>query len=74
MREYECIKENNTKELVRFETERHIDFFNTLKGFVHNQVGYTERIANVWMKVAEEFNEYAGRSVVSPIVGFHVTD
>jgi len=38
------------------------------------QVGYTERIANVWTKVAEEFNEYAGRSAVSPIVGFHVTD
>jgi len=74
MREYECIKENNTKEFVRFETERQIDFFNMLKGFVHNQVGYTERIANVWTKVAEEFNEYAGRSAVSPIVGFHVTD
>lgn len=74
IREYECIKENNAKELVRFETERQIDFFNMLKGFIHNQVGYTERIANVWTKVAEEFNEYARRSAVSPIVDFHDTD
>lgn len=74
LREYERIKENNKKELVRFETERQIDFFNMLKGFIHNQVGYTQRIANVWMKVAEEFDEYAGRSAISPIVGFHVTD
>ncbi|XP_021278080.1 sorting nexin 2B-like [Herrania umbratica] len=57
--EYERIKENNRFELERFDKERHTDFFNMLKGFVVNQVGYAEKISNVWAKVAEETSGYA---------------
>ncbi|KAK6927148.1 Sorting nexin Vps5-like, C-terminal, partial [Dillenia turbinata] len=53
-REYERIKENNWTELQRLERERREDFLNMLKGFVVNQVGYAEKIASVWAKVAEE--------------------
>ncbi|CAL1368671.1 unnamed protein product [Linum trigynum] len=59
IREYERIKENNRTELERMETEKHADFSNMLKGFVLNQVGYAEKIANVWAKVAEETSGYA---------------
>ncbi|CAL1406212.1 unnamed protein product [Linum trigynum] len=59
VREYERIKENNRTELERMEAEKHADFSNMLKGFVLNQVGYAEKIANVWAKVAEETSGYA---------------
>ncbi|XP_004294761.1 PREDICTED: sorting nexin 2B [Fragaria vesca subsp. vesca] len=62
IREYERIKENNRSELERLDSERHADFLNMLKGFVHNQVGYAEKIANVWSKVAEETSSYARES------------
>ncbi|XP_030537640.2 sorting nexin 2B-like [Rhodamnia argentea] len=62
IREYERIKENNWTELERLDKERHADFLNMLKGFVVNQVGYAEKIANVWGKVAEETSAYARES------------
>ncbi|KAK3443966.1 hypothetical protein EUGRSUZ_B04005 [Eucalyptus grandis] len=62
IREYERIKENNRTELERLDKERHADFLNMLKGFVVNQVGYAEKIANVWGKVAEETSAYARES------------
>ncbi|KAH9305492.1 hypothetical protein KI387_009896, partial [Taxus chinensis] len=37
IKEYEHIKENNRRELVRFETGRKTDFLDMLKGFVHSQ-------------------------------------
>ncbi|KAF5186341.1 Sorting nexin 2b [Thalictrum thalictroides] len=58
VREYERIKENNRSEVERLDRERHDDFLNMLKGFVVNQVGYAEKIANVWAKVAEETSGY----------------
>ncbi|PON77983.1 Vacuolar protein sorting-associated protein 17, Vps [Parasponia andersonii] len=58
-REYERIKENNRSELERFDRERDADFLNMLKGFVLNQVGYAEKISNVWAKVAEDTCSYA---------------
>ncbi|XP_057817322.1 sorting nexin 2A isoform X1 [Cryptomeria japonica] len=74
IKEYEQIKENNRRELVRFEAERKIDFFDMLKGFVHSQIEYAQNTANVWTKVAEESSEYAGRSAVSPFFGFRDAD
>ncbi|KAJ6421887.1 hypothetical protein OIU84_026921 [Salix udensis] len=62
IREYERIKENNRSELERLDKERHADFLNMLKGFVLNQVGYAEKIANVWAKVTEETSVYAKES------------
>ncbi|ESW14095.1 hypothetical protein PHAVU_008G252600 [Phaseolus vulgaris] len=61
-REYERIKENNRSELERIDKERQVDFLNMLKGFVVNQVGYTEKIANVWTKVVEETRGYVDES------------
>ncbi|GAY58157.1 hypothetical protein CUMW_184970, partial [Citrus unshiu] len=60
--EYERIKENNRTELERLDKERRADFLNMLKGFVVNQVGYAEKIANVWAKVAEETSGYANEN------------
>lgn len=60
--EYERIKENNRTELERLDKERRADFLNMLKGFVVNQVGYAEKIANVWAKVAEETSGYANKN------------
>ncbi|KAL6977513.1 Sorting nexin 2B [Sarracenia purpurea var. burkii] len=54
VREYERIKENNKSELERLDKERHDDFMSMLKGFVVNQAGYAEKMANVWAMVAEE--------------------
>ncbi|KAL3837786.1 hypothetical protein ACJIZ3_022377 [Penstemon smallii] len=59
VREYERIKDNNRNELERLEKERHDDFVNMLKGFVVNQAGYAEKMANVWETVAEETSVYA---------------
>ncbi|CAD5164965.1 unnamed protein product [Musa acuminata subsp. malaccensis] len=60
IKEYERIKENNRNELDRLDRERHDDFLSMLKGFVINQqVGYSEKIANVWATVAEETSRYA---------------
>ncbi|CAH9069713.1 unnamed protein product [Cuscuta europaea] len=53
-REYERIKENNKNELERLEKQRHDDFMSMLRGFIVNQVGYAEKIANVWESVADE--------------------
>ncbi|KAF8394858.1 hypothetical protein HHK36_018795 [Tetracentron sinense] len=58
VREYEQIKENNKTELERLHKERRDDFLSMLKGFVINQVGFAEKIANVWAKVAEETSGY----------------
>ncbi|CAJ1970718.1 unnamed protein product [Sphenostylis stenocarpa] len=63
IREYERIKENNRSELERIDKERQTDFVNMLKGFVINQVGYTEKIANVWTKVVEETGRYVDKSI-----------
>ncbi|XP_044504392.1 sorting nexin 2A-like [Mangifera indica] len=60
--EYERIKENNRNELERLDRERRTDFLNMLKGFVVNQVGYAEKIGNVWAKVAEETSGYGDDS------------
>uniref|UniRef100_A0A1D1XDT9 Sorting nexin 2B n=1 Tax=Anthurium amnicola TaxID=1678845 RepID=A0A1D1XDT9_9ARAE len=62
LREYERIKENNRNELERLDRERHDDFLCMLKGFVINQVGYAEKITEVWEKVAEETSLYANQS------------
>ncbi|XP_057474601.1 sorting nexin 2B-like [Actinidia eriantha] len=59
VREYERIKENNKNELERLDKERHNDFMSMLKGFVVNQAGYAEKMANVWEMVAEETSGYA---------------
>jgi hypothetical protein len=61
-KEYDCIKEHNRAELERFDEERRRDFTNMLRGFAHTQVGYAEKISNVWAKVAEDARGYAGRS------------
>ncbi|KAI3986918.1 hypothetical protein MKX01_014619 [Papaver californicum] len=62
VREYERIKENNRSELERLDRESHNDFLSMIKGFVINQVGYAEKIANVWEKVAQETSAYAKES------------
>lgn len=62
IREYERIKENNRSEIDRINRERHVDFVNLLKGFVTNQVAYTERIGQEWSKVAEETSRYSRES------------
>lgn len=61
-REYERIKENNRTELERLDRERKADFLNMLKGFVVSQVGYAEKIADVWTKVAEDTSRYVNDS------------
>ncbi|CAF2118801.1 BnaA03g55530D [Brassica napus] len=58
IRDYERIKENNRSEVERLDRERRADFLNMMKGFVVNQVGYAEKMANVWAKVAEETSQY----------------
>ncbi|XP_057804716.1 sorting nexin 2B-like isoform X2 [Salvia miltiorrhiza] len=58
VRDYERIKENNRNELERLEKEKHDDFVNMLKGFIVNQAGYAEKMANVWETVAEETSGY----------------
>lgn len=59
VREYERIKENNRTEIERLDRERKIDFKNMLKGFVHNQVTFSEKIGKEWAAVAEETSGYA---------------
>ncbi|CAN6350705.1 unnamed protein product [Urochloa humidicola] len=61
LREYESIKENNKIEIKRFDNERRHDFIEMLKGFVVNQVSYSDHSANMWTKVAEETEVYANR-------------
>ncbi|XP_059666805.1 sorting nexin 2A-like [Cornus florida] len=56
--EYERIKDNNKNELERLDKEINDDFLCMLKGFVVNQVGYAEKMANVWEMVAEETSGY----------------
>ncbi|KAL1825729.1 hypothetical protein ACET3Z_012507 [Daucus carota] len=62
IREYERIKENNRTEIQRLDKERKADFINMLKGFVVNQVTYSEKIGNEWAKIAEETGGYAKES------------
>lgn len=62
IREYERIKENNRTEIQRLDRERKDDFVNMLKGFVINQVAYTEKIGNEWAKVVEDTSRYAKES------------
>ncbi|KAL8516401.1 hypothetical protein ACS0TY_014890 [Phlomoides rotata] len=62
IREYERIKENNKSEIQRLEEERKTDFVKMLKGFVINQVAYSEKIGNEWTKVVEETRKYAKES------------
>lgn len=62
VREYERIKENNRSEIERLDRERKADFLNMLKGFVINQVAYTEKIGNEWAKVAEDTSGYVKES------------
>ncbi|XP_047973725.1 sorting nexin 2B-like [Salvia hispanica] len=61
-KEYERIKENNRTEIQRLDEERKVDFVNMLKGFVKNQVAYSEKIGIEWTKVAEETSRYARES------------
>ncbi|KAG6411917.1 hypothetical protein SASPL_124570 [Salvia splendens] len=61
-KEYERIKENNRTEIQRLDEEREADFLNMLKGFVKNQVVYSEKIGIEWTKVAEETSRYARES------------
>ncbi|MCO5587952.1 hypothetical protein L7F22_041905 [Adiantum nelumboides] len=58
VREYERIKNINHKELDRCESERQKNFLEMIKGFVHNQVGYAEKIESVWVKMIEESNPH----------------
>ncbi|KAK9697584.1 hypothetical protein RND81_08G046800 [Saponaria officinalis] len=53
------MQDNNRSELARIDMERRSDFMSMLKGFVVNQAGYAEKMANVWEKVAEETSGYA---------------
>ncbi|KAM3309044.1 sorting nexin 2B isoform X1 [Capsicum chacoense] len=62
VREYERIKENNKNEHERFEKERHDDFLGMLRGFIVNQAGYAEKMANVWQTLAEETSGYVKNS------------
>nr|GMD02131.1 sorting nexin 2B-like [Ipomoea batatas] len=59
VREYERIKENNKNEVERLDKQRHDDFLSMLRGFIVNQAGYAEKIANVWETVADETSRYA---------------
>ncbi|XP_073270184.1 sorting nexin 2B-like isoform X3 [Primulina huaijiensis] len=64
IREYERIKigslqENNRSEIQRLDEERQADFIKMLTGFVTTQVAYTEKIANEWVKVADQTTMYA---------------
>lgn len=54
-REYERIKEINKNELERFDCERERDFMEMVKGYALTQVGYAEKIANVWSTAALDF-------------------
>lgn len=58
VQEYLRVKDINQKELQRSDSERQRNFLEMIKGFVHNQVGYAEKIANVWVKVSEEANPH----------------
>lgn len=62
LREYESIKENNMTEIKRFDKDRRRDLIEMLKGYVVNQVSYSDHFANMWGKVAEETKVYANRS------------
>ncbi|BAS94516.1 sorting nexin 2A [Oryza sativa Japonica Group] len=62
LKEYENIKENNTIEIKRFDKDRRRDFVQMLKGFIVNQVSYSDHYANMWAKVADETKVYAKRS------------
>ncbi|MCO5580665.1 hypothetical protein L7F22_034535 [Adiantum nelumboides] len=53
------IGEINKSELERFDCDRERDFLEMVKGYVLTQVGYAEKIANVWSRAAEEFNPQA---------------
>ncbi|KAK6122000.1 hypothetical protein DH2020_044262 [Rehmannia glutinosa] len=74
MVEYMMIKpvaievENNRNELERLDKERHDDFMNMLKGFIVNQVGYAEKMANVWETVAEETSGYVKKMMSKYLV------
>uniref|UniRef100_A0A0E0JQH9 PX domain-containing protein n=1 Tax=Oryza punctata TaxID=4537 RepID=A0A0E0JQH9_ORYPU len=59
--EYELIKENNMNEILRFNKEKCHGLVEMLKGFVRNQVLYSEHISSIWTKVAEETKGYTGR-------------
>eukprot|EP00252_Welwitschia_mirabilis_P000520 TRINITY_DN10491_c0_g2_i1.p1 TRINITY_DN10491_c0_g2~~TRINITY_DN10491_c0_g2_i1.p1 ORF type:complete len:531 (-),score=130.03 TRINITY_DN10491_c0_g2_i1:46-1638(-) len=65
-RQYECIKENNRKELRRFETERKSDFLNMMKGFAHCQVANAEKVAKIWESAADDLQGYMSRAAVVP--------
>lgn len=58
VREYERIKEINKNEFERLDQERHDDFLSMLKGFIVNQAGYAEKMANVWETVADQTRGY----------------
>ncbi|KAL3683251.1 hypothetical protein R1sor_001273 [Riccia sorocarpa] len=62
--EYDRIKERNRTELERLEKDRRKDFLNMIRGFVMTQVGYAEKISNVWASVVEESaNGLSGKSL-----------
>ncbi|KAK3165838.1 hypothetical protein QOZ80_1AG0038410 [Eleusine coracana subsp. coracana] len=50
LKELEVIKENNMNEIRRFNKERRQDLVDMLKGFVSEQVTYSEHFATIWTK------------------------
>ncbi|KAK1667623.1 hypothetical protein QYE76_055782 [Lolium multiflorum] len=60
-KEYDLIKENNMNEIKRFNKEIRQDLVEMMKGFVTNQVEYSDQIASIWAKLAEETKVYADR-------------
>ncbi|KAD3067515.1 hypothetical protein E3N88_35395 [Mikania micrantha] len=57
--EYERIKGNNRTEIERLDRQRKLDLKDMLKGFVLNQVAFSEKIGMEWAKVTEETRGYA---------------
>jgi hypothetical protein len=55
------MQENNMNEIIRFNKEKRHGLVEMLKGFVRNQVSYSEHISSIWTKVAEETTGYTGK-------------
>ncbi|XP_075483462.1 sorting nexin 2A-like [Primulina tabacum] len=58
VREYEGIKESNKNEFERLDQEKRDDFLSMLKGFIVNQAGYAEKMADVWETIADQTRGY----------------
>ncbi|CAO2197109.1 unnamed protein product [Urochloa humidicola] len=62
LKELDLIEENNMNEIKRFNKERRHDLVEMLKGFVADQAAYSDHIASVWTKVADDTKGYANKS------------